>query len=294
MSTINKVPPSAGAEWLLGAFALLRKAPLALGLLGLMWGLLSLVGVQVMALNASLGMLLQLALAIVAPLLFAGMLWAVREVDQGREAQPSHLFQLVRSDRASSVLATLLPQLAAVLVLGLLLFVMIGPTQLQQLGEVMGKLQETAQAGGQPDPELMRTLPVGRLFLWMMMLFAAAIAISLFTFVAVPDVVFGGSRGFDAMRNSFRACVHNLLALLVFYLLLLITLFAISFAVQLVSMVVQLVAGATAAIWVANLLLMAVLMPTLAGAVYYAWKQMLGGVAESAATVPVVQTHLEA
>ena len=30
MSTIKKVPAGAGAEWLLGAFALLRKAPLAL------------------------------------------------------------------------------------------------------------------------------------------------------------------------------------------------------------------------------------------------------------------------
>ena len=76
MSTINKVPASAGAEWLLGGFALLRKAPLALGLLGVIWGLLSLLGVQLMTVNASLGMLLQLALGIIGPLLFAGLLWA--------------------------------------------------------------------------------------------------------------------------------------------------------------------------------------------------------------------------
>ena len=31
---------------------------------------------------------------------------------------------------------------------------MIGAGEFQHLGEVMGKLQETAQAGGQPDPEL--------------------------------------------------------------------------------------------------------------------------------------------
>ena len=39
MSTINKVPANAGAEWLLRGFALLRKAPLALGTLGLIAGL---------------------------------------------------------------------------------------------------------------------------------------------------------------------------------------------------------------------------------------------------------------
>ena len=40
MSTINKVPANAGAEWLLRGFALLRKAPMALGTLGLIWGCL--------------------------------------------------------------------------------------------------------------------------------------------------------------------------------------------------------------------------------------------------------------
>ncbi len=295
MSTINKVPASAGAEWLLGGFALLRKAPLALGLLGVIWGVLSLLGVQLMTVNASVGMLLQLVLGIVGPLLFAGLLWAVREVDEGRAAQSAHLFHFVRSEQTGSVLATLLPQLAAVLVLGLLLVLMIGPAELQKLGEVMTTLQATAQAGGQPDPELMRSLPVGRLFLWMLMLFAVVIAVSLFTFVAVPDIVFGGRGGFDAMRNSFRACLHNLSAMVVFYLLLFVALFAISFGVQLLSMMVQLVAGQTAAIWLSNLLMMGVLMPLLAGSVYHAWRQMLGAT-EAATTTDVAApaTHFEA
>lgn len=290
MSTIKKVPAGAGAEWLLGAFALLRKAPLALGVLGMIWGLLSMLAVQAMVLNASVGMFLQLALAILAPLLFAGMLWAVSEVDQGRPALPSYLFRALRSEQAGSLLATLLPQLAAAAALGFLLFAMIGADGFQQLREVMGKLQETAAAGGQPDPELVRSLPVGRLFLWMLLLFAAVIVVSLVTFVAVPDIVFGGSRGFAAMRNSLRACLHNLLAMLVFYVLLFIAFFMMSFGIQLLSMVVQLVAGPTAGMWVSNLLLMAVLMPLMAGAVFHAWRQMLGG---NEAAVPA-QTHLEA
>ena len=295
MSTINKVPASAGAEWLLGGFALLRKAPLALGLLGVIWGVLSLLGVQLMTVNASVGMLLQLVLGIVGPLLFAGLLWAVREVDEGRAAQSAHLFHFVRSEQTGSVLATLLPQLAAVLVLGLLLVLMIGPAELQKLGEVMTTLQATAQAGGQPDPELMRSLPVGRLFLWMLMLFAVVIAVSLFTFVAVPDIVFGGRGGFDAMRNSFRACVHNLGAMVVFYLLMLVSLFAITFTVQLLAMMVQLVAGPGIAIWVSNLLMMAVLMPLLAGAVYHAWRQMLGASqATVGSEVTAPASHFEA
>ena len=69
----------------------------------------------------------------------------------------------------------------------------------------------------------------------MLLLFVVVIAVSLFTFVAVPDIVFGGRGGFDAMRNSFRACLHNLSAMVVFYLLLFVALFAISFGVQLLS-----------------------------------------------------------
>lgn len=293
MLNIKKVPAGAGAEWLLGGFALLRKAPLALGMLGLIWGLLSLLGVQIMALNSSLGLVVQLGLALLAPLLFAGLLWAVREVDRGGAALPAHLFHAVRSEHSGSLLATLLPQLVAVLVLGVLLLVMIGPAQLQQLAEVVEKMQVVAQAGGQPDPELMRSLPVGRLFLWLLLLFAAAIAISLFTFVAVPDIVFGGRNGFAAMRNSFRACVQNLLALVVFYSLMFITFFAISFVVQLVAMVVQLIAGPAAAMIVANLLLMAVLMPLLAGVVYCAWRQMLGDDTVEPGSTSPTSVHLE-
>src|SRR3546814_12288570 len=43
MSDARKVPASAGAEWLLGGFGLLRKAPLGLGLLGALYGVLALV-----------------------------------------------------------------------------------------------------------------------------------------------------------------------------------------------------------------------------------------------------------
>ena len=176
--------------------------------------------------------------------------------------------------------------------LGFLLIVMVGPAELQHLAEVMAKLQETAQSGGQPDPALVQTLPVGRLFLWMLMLFAVVILVSLVTFVAVPDIVFGGNGGLAAMRNSFRACVQNLLAMLVFYVLLFIALFAMSIGIQLLAMVVQLVAGPVAGLWVSNLLLMAVLMPLMAGAVFYAWRQMLG----SGATVDpsAMATHFEA
>lgn len=289
---INKVPASAGAEWLLGAFALLRKAPLALGVLGVLWGLLSMLAVQAMAVEVTLGVLLQLALALLGPFLFAGMLWAVREVEQDRPALPAHLFHAVRKEHAIDLLLTLLPQIVVALVMGFLLIAMIGPAELQELAEVVARLQQVAQAGGQPDPELVRSLPVGRLFLWMLLLFAAVIAMSLFTFVAVPEIVFGGRGGLQAMANSFRACLHNVPALIVFLVLLLISLLVISIGVQLIAMVVHLAVGAAAGMFVSNVLLMGVVMPMMAGAVFHAWRQMLGSGATVAPTAE--QGHFEA
>ena len=291
MSTFNKVPASAGAEWLLGGFALLRKAPLALGLLGVMWGLLSLLVMQVMAVNVTVGLLLQLGLGVLQPLLFAGVVWAVHEVDHERPALPGHLLHAFKGERVASLLSTLLPQVAAVLALGALLLLMIGPSQVQLLIEAGAEIQRVSEAGGQPDPALIRDLPVGRFLLWILLMFAAALAVALLTFVAVPDILLGGNPGLVAMRNSLGACIHNLPALVVFAVLLLISLLVITLFVQLISMVVQLAAGPLAALWVSNLLLMGVLMPLLAGAVYHAWRQLLGP-SDLAAVTP--QAHFEA
>lgn len=277
MPNINKVAPGAGAEWVLGGFALLRKAPVGLGLLGLGWGLLSLLALFSAGLNPTLGLLLQLAVALLGPFLFAGLVWAVREVDQGRTAQPEHLFQGLRSAQPMALLATLLPQLVSGLVLGILLLVLVGPGQLQQVVEVSQKLQEIAQAGGQPDPALVASLPLGSLFLWLLCMLAAVPVIVFFIFLAVPQILFSGRSGPEALGTSFRASLRNLPAMLVFLLLTFVAVFAILFVAQVLGMVAQLIAGPVFGLMAGQLALMAVLMPVLAGAVYRAWQQVLGG-----------------
>ena len=113
MDTIRRLPASAGAEWLLGGFALLRQAPLALGSLGALWGLLGTLVLAVAATVPALGALVQLLVAIAGPLLFAGLVWAVREVQQGRPALPSHLGQGVRDGHLPGLLGRPAPGPAA-------------------------------------------------------------------------------------------------------------------------------------------------------------------------------------
>lgn len=297
MDTIRKLPASDGAEWLLGGFALLRRAPLALGALGALWGLLASLVMTVGLAVPALATILQLLVALAGPVLFAGLLWAVREVAHGRPAMPAHLLQGVREGRVAQLLTTLLPQLAAGLVLGVLLLVLVGSEQLQALARVSNELNAMAQSGQQPSPEqveaLVATLPAGRILLWLLLGVVAAIAVAMTVFVSVPRILFEHRDGLPSMRDSLRACLHNLPAMAVFLLLVMVAIFAIYFGVLLVTLVLQLVAGPVLAMWIAQLLLMAVLMPLLAGATYTAWTRLFGEPV-AGASAPLQAGHLEA
>ena len=278
MTEVRKVSASAGAEWLLGGFALLRKAPLALGLLGLIWGGLSTVA------SASGLLWLSFALAVLGPILFGGLVFATREVDRGRTARPAHLVQGLQDGKLLRLLAMLLPQLVAVIVVVLLLFAMVGAEQLQQFVRIMEQMQSN------PDPQLADGLPAGRMLLWLLLAIAVGVVAGFFTFVAIPEVMFTERRALDAMLLSLRACLRNFSALLVMIVLTLIAVVALSVAVQLVVVLLGLAIGAQPAVFAGQLLLMAVLLPVMSGAVYHAWRQMIDTSATSS-DAPAAPVH---
>ena len=74
MSTINKVPASAGAEWLLAGFALLKRAPVPLATLAVLWGLLSM-GVMLVAVTLPAMTLAMQFLLVTMRLHYGGSLW---------------------------------------------------------------------------------------------------------------------------------------------------------------------------------------------------------------------------
>src|SRR5690606_15712019 len=91
---------------------------------------------------------------------------------------------------------------------------------------------------------------------------------------------------FPAMGLSLRACLRNIGALLVMLVLIVIGMIALSLALQLVGLLLAFVIGAHASMFAVQLLLMAILLPVLGGAVYLAWRQMVGNapVTESVST----------
>ncbi|KAF1699959.1 BPSS1780 family membrane protein [Pseudoxanthomonas suwonensis] len=280
MDMIRRLPASAGAEWLLGGFALLKRAPLALGTLGALWGLLGTLVLAVAAVLPALAAAVQLVVAIAGPLLFAGLVWAVREVQQGRPALPAHLARGLQDGHMPGLLATLLPQVVAGLLLGILLLGLVGPEQLQRLSAVSEELNAMAASGVQPSPEqvqeMIAGLPAGRILLWLLLGMGLAVVVAMTIFVSVPRIMFDGRPGLAAMGDSLRASLHNLPALVVFFLLAVIALFAVYFVVMLVALVAQGLAGPLFGALVAQVLLMAVVMPLLAGSVLVAWGQLFG------------------
>ena len=273
MNDVRKVPASAGAEWLLGGFRLLRQAPLGLGSLGAVYGVIALLVPWSKGINMTLFLLLELLLMVLGPLLIGGMVYAARSVDGGGNAVPGQLLQGVRDGKTARLLATLVPQVVAVLLCALLLVLMIGSDGLAQMAQTIERLQGQAT----PDPALVSALPLGRLTLWMLLVLVIGVVTSFFTFAAVPELMFTDSPAVDAMRRSFRACMRNLPALIVFIVLTMIAVVAIYTAVMMIALVVKMVAGEQAMQIIAQLLATAILMPVLTGAMYHAWKQMLAG-----------------
>lgn len=272
-----KVGFSSGAQWLLDGFGLLRRSPLGLGLLGAIFGLL--VALLGMAGETALALLGQLVVMLAGPIVLGGMVWAAREVDAGREARPEHLLRGVHDGKVPRLLATLLPQWAVLLLAAVLLIALLGQTHLQTLQSIM----IAAQAGQQPDPAVLATLPSGRILLWFLLVLGLGILAMFCTFVAIPAIMFGQTAAVPAMRASLQACLRNAGAVLLFVVLLLITAVGISLATSLVGSLVAAIGGQRLALVVVNVLMMAVLFPVYVGATLSAWKQFFGASADTQA-----------
>lgn len=272
---VRKVPASAGAEWLLGGFLLLGRSPQGFGLLALAYAGLWLAVMTLTQLVPALVAPLQLAFFLIGPLLLAGMIFAAREVDEGRSASPSHLLAALRTGKAGRLVSTVLPQLALMVACVVLLFLVVGPQHIENILQLFTKLQAQAQSNTVVDPAEFADLPIGRLFLWMILVIGVGLVAFLFTFTLVPDLFFTDNGLVEGMRRSFRACSANLPAMLVFLLLGFVVMAAIGFFFVLVSSVASLLAG-PAGLLVANALFNGLMTAFASGVMYYAWKQMLG------------------
>ena len=273
---IRKVPASAGAQWLLSAFQLLRRSPVGFGLLMLIYAGLWLSMALVVTAAPGASAALQLVFFVIGPLIMAGMIYAAHEVDAGRSAAPSHLLAPIHTGKAGRLISTLIPQVLILLLCLALLYALVGQENIEKLSLLMAKLQTQAESGKQIDPNLLLDMPIGRLMLWMVLVIGIGFLSLFLTLTVVPDMLLTDVRLVAAMKRSFAACVRNLPALIVFMLLGAVLIIAVAIGFGIIIGIAALVAGNTALL-VGNALLNGFFVSFIACAMYFAWKQMLGG-----------------
>lgn len=282
---VRKVPATAGAEWLLGGFILLRRSPGGFGLLALSYAALWLTVVGLTQAVPSLLAPLQLTFFLIGPLLLAGMIFAAREVDEGRSAAPAHLLAALRTGKAARLVSTVLPQVALMALCAILLYVVVGAEHIENLLKLFAKLQAQAESKIPMDPSEFASIPVGRLFLWMLLVIGVGLAGFLFTFTLVPDMMFTDTRLVQGMARSFRACSANLGAIALFLVLGFVVMMAIGLGFALVSQIAMLIAG-PAGMLVANAAFNGLMTVFASGVMYFAWKQLLGDGTPAAPSAP--------
>jgi hypothetical protein len=241
--SFQQVPAGNGLQWLTGSINLILKNPAPFALMGLLVGVIAMVPI--------LG---GLALLILGPALYGGIMYAAREQVAGRKADFPQLFQAFREEgKLGKMMMLCLPGIAAGIVIAVLAVVVLG-------GALLGAgVSSSSNAGA----GMAAAFGLGGV-LFLLIALAVGLASYALTFFATPAVMLDSAEPVAAMKQSFQACLANLGAILVYVGILIV-----------VTVVLSVVLG-----WIpllGHLLLMTALMPVVAVAGYLAWTQVYRG-----------------
>lgn len=247
--SFKRVEPAQAVEWIRAAVRLLLANPAPFLLMGL-----------AMTMIAIVPLLGALALLIVGPVLYAGLLAAARSQAEGGQADFNQLLEGFRQPgRVGPLIALCLPNVVfmfAVFVVMLMVALTFGAAALR--------------AGGAETLDPARIDPVvlfgsGGLVVLVLLLVPLALATAALLFFALPRVMFDGLEPFAALRESAQATAANFGA----FLLTVLTLFFARFAATLILGSLIPLLGV--------LMVGAAFTPLIAAVLYVAWRDVFGG-----------------
>lgn len=187
---------SRGIVWFSGGWRIFMKNP------GL-WVVLGIIMLAITVVLSIIPILGILALALVTPVLVAGLLYAAREADAGRTLDVLHLFQGFRDKEKLTPLLSL----GGLALAGLL-------TSLALAFLVVGGSMVTMMLSGE-RPQMAAGAMGGFMFAGLIILVVGLLVATAIVY-AIPLVMFHGTPAGAAMRSSFNASLRNFLPLLVF------------------------------------------------------------------------------
>lgn len=257
--------------------ALVWRAFYGLGTLGVLWGFLLTTLICLSSLFPVVAGPLHFLMLYSTPLLASGMIWAIREVDQGRQVQPQHLFAVWHEHRIAPLTLWLLPQILMVFVVSMWLVWLLGPDQIIHLSQVLRTLQTSsiAQSTAQPIASLFQGLPLWRLLIWLLVSLFAYTFVSFLTSLMLPQVLFSAHSGHHALWHSLRLGLRHWLAMallvIAIYILYVIFYFVLATAMSILAMLI----GPIVAFGLMQLIFMATFVPFLCAIIYTTWLVLL-------------------
>jgi uncharacterized membrane protein len=183
----QKVPAGNGVQWITESVNLILKNPAPFALMGLVIAVIGLIPI--------LG---GLALLVLGPALYGGIMYAANEQQAGRKADFQHLFEAFKQDgKLMKMIVLCLPSVAAGVILLALVFVMVG-------GVIM-----SGGMSSSPEAAVMAALAASSVIL-LPVLIIVGLAVFALTFFATPRVMLDGAEPMDAMKDSVRATLANI------------------------------------------------------------------------------------
>ena len=235
----QKVPAGNGLQWITDAVNLVMKNPAPFLLMGLVIGVVAMVPI--------LG---GLALLVLGPALYGGIMFAASEEQAGRKADFQHLFQgFKESGKLPKLLMLCLPGVIAAVILGVLGVMMLG-------GAMLG----AGMASSANSSAGLAAVGAGA-FVFFLLALAVGIVSYALTFFATPRVMLESAEPIEAMKDSLSAVLANIGPVLVYVG---------------VMLLVFLVAGGILSFIpvIGTLALMVVVTPVMSVAAYLAWRQV--------------------
>lgn len=250
----RKVDAARGVEWIKQSVELLMGNPAPFALMGL-----------VLAVISAVPVLGGLAMLVLGPALYAGIMTAARNQQASGNAQFTDLFAAFQQEgKLPGLLALCLPAVVAMIVVGIFAAILVG-------GALLGG---ALSAGTGNDGFAFAALGLGGGVLVLVALAVGLVAHAL-VFFAIARTMFDALEPFAAMKESGRAVVANIGAVLLFVALLLGAV-----------LVLVLVLG-----WISTLLMQlvvaVVVLPVAVVGMYMAWRDVYAlGAAAAPADVP--------
>lgn len=237
----QKVPAGNGLQWITEAVSLIMKNPAPFLLMGLVIGVISMVPI--------LG---GLALLVLGPALYGGIMFAASEDQSGRKADFPQLFQAFKENgKLPKMLMLCLPGVAAAVILGVLAVMLLG-----------GAILSAGMASSANSSAGLAAAGAGALLFFLLALAVGIVMYSL-TFFATPRVMLEGAEPIEAMKDSARAVLANIAPALVYCGILLLVFVVVGAILSLIP-------------FVGSLILMTVVAPLVSVAAFVAWRQVYG------------------